>query len=109
MAVLALVIYALQQNVELALAHRPWWQATLSTSFVVGLALQLPFACAAYLLARLLGGAADRIARLVGAPVRRRSPAAVFVRRPRPTGVAAAPRPSLRVRPSRGPPRAALV
>jgi hypothetical protein len=44
------------------------WTAALETPFLLGLALQLPFALIAYLLARLLLGAARAFAQLLAAP-----------------------------------------
>lgn len=51
------------------------WTAFLEPTFALGLALQLPFALAAYVLARLLVRAAGRLGRAIGGPpgVRRRS------------------------------------
>jgi hypothetical protein len=63
-AVLPLVVFALQEHVESGLAGRPWWNTTASASFSAGLALQLPFAALAYALGGALRRAADALARL---------------------------------------------
>jgi hypothetical protein len=67
------LVFVVQEHVEYVLAHGhlPW---TLSSSpiFIAGLLLQMPFAAAAYLVARLLLGVAVAIAEL--AAERRRAP-----------------------------------
>ena len=49
------------------------WNAVLEPTFVVGVLLQLPFALAAYLLARLLLHAVRTLGRLLGGPARPRA------------------------------------
>lgn len=75
------------------------WSAPLESTFVLGLALQLPFALAAWLLARLLLHAARALGRLLAAhaPVRPRAGASwaihtVSIPRPAACGLAHAPR-----------------
>jgi hypothetical protein len=46
------------------------WRAVLAPTFLPGLALQLPFACAAYALARVLLRAARRAGIAFAAPLR---------------------------------------
>lgn len=79
------------------------WGAALAPSFVAGLLLQLPFALAAYALARLLLRVARSLARLLA---RRPRPRRVGVAVPRPVVCVAIPRvPALALGyGSRGPP-----
>jgi hypothetical protein len=54
-ALLPLAVFALQEYVEYALGHGQIpWTVAVQWPFLAGLALQLPFAAAAYLLARAL-------------------------------------------------------
>jgi hypothetical protein len=69
-ALVPLLLFVVQENVEYGIAHGQL-AGTVSTqpAFLLGLALQLPFALAAYLAARLLVGLAATIAeRLAAAP-----------------------------------------
>jgi hypothetical protein len=80
-ALLPLAAFALQEHLELWLYSGvvPWREAAAPT-FLPGLALQLPFGAAAYLLARLLFRAADRLGCSLGSsPPRRRRPVAIPV------------------------------
>jgi hypothetical protein len=63
-AVMPLAVFALQEHLELWLYTGvvPWREAAAPT-FLPGLALQLPFGAAAYLAARLLLRAAERLGR----------------------------------------------
>ncbi len=80
-ALLPLLGFALQEFIErwLAGASFPWWMV-LQPTFRIGLALQLPFALAAFVVARVLIRVADRVASVL----RRRSerPLRVGVRLP---------------------------
>ncbi len=63
--------FALQEVLELSLHTGHFgWRAVLAPTFVPGLALQLPFGLAAYLLARLLLRAAERIGVALARPPR---------------------------------------
>jgi hypothetical protein len=75
------------------------WGAPLERTFLLGLVLQLPFAVAAYALARLLVGAARAVGRILGAglPASLRLPEAV-----RPVAALWCPRPG-GTRPGVGP------
>jgi hypothetical protein len=53
--------FAFQEHAERALAGAPWLTASLEPTFLVGLALQLPFALAALMAARALVSAAERL------------------------------------------------
>jgi hypothetical protein len=66
-ALLPLLAFTLQEFVErwLAGASFPWWMV-LQPTFRVGVLLQLPFGLIAYVLARLLLRAADRVGRALG-------------------------------------------
>jgi hypothetical protein len=66
--------FALQEHLERFLVqdHLPLL-AALEPTFVVGLVLQVPFAVAAILLARALGGMAETIGRALASPPRPRS------------------------------------
>jgi hypothetical protein len=109
-AALPLVAFAVQEHVEYAIGHGGVdWTLAAHPAFLVGLALQLPFAVVAYLVARLLFLLADVVAgRLVA-----RSPVRLDFR-PLHACALGAPR-SRRGRPSgdarfnRGPPRPMLV
>jgi hypothetical protein len=60
----------LQEVLELSLHTGQFgWRAALAPTFLPGLALQLPFALAAYLMARLLLRAAERIGVAFAQPV----------------------------------------
>jgi len=62
LALLAPTVFSLQEILELSLhTGRFGWQAVLAPTFLPGLALQLPFALAAYLLARMLLRAATAL------------------------------------------------
>jgi hypothetical protein len=63
-AALPLLVFTIQEHVEYTLGHgHPSWTLVLQRSFAIGLALQLPFAFAAYVAARLLLVLAAAIAR----------------------------------------------
>jgi hypothetical protein len=67
-AVLPPLAFALQEVLELSLhTGTLGWRAVLAPTFLPGLALQLPFALAAYAAARLLLRAAVRLGRLLAA------------------------------------------
>ena len=71
--------FVLQEHLERLLHGVGVFGVVLDPTFLVGLALQAPFALAAYLLARLLLGVAERAGRALGrraASGRRRTPAA---------------------------------
>lgn len=75
-ALVAPVVFFAQEHLE-RLAHDGAipWSAALEGTFLTGLALQLPFALAAYLLARLLLSAARALGRRLGdRPPPRRAP-----------------------------------
>jgi hypothetical protein len=107
-ALLPLATFVLQEILERSLHTGTFfWQAAESPTFLPGLALQLPFGAAAYLVARLLLRTVSAVARILGGrrpPVgRRRSepgrsfPLALRLPRPAPLAGAAA---------GRAPPRA---
>lgn len=84
-ALLPPLAFVLQEILERSLHLGTFaWQAALAPTFVPGLVLQLPFAAAAYVAARLLLRAAERAGR------------ALALARPRvsPAPLAAAPRPA---------------
>jgi hypothetical protein len=84
-ALLPLATFALQEILERSLhTGTLFWQEVESPTFVPGLVLQLPFAAAAYLIARLLLRTASAVARIVGARRRVLDPrrAAAIVRQP---------------------------
>jgi hypothetical protein len=57
------LVFAIQEHVEYVLAHgHVSWTLVASPIFLAGLVLQIPFAAAAYVLARLLVGVAVAIA-----------------------------------------------
>jgi hypothetical protein len=98
--------FVLQEVLELSLHTGTFgWRAVLAPTFVPGLALQLPLAALAYIVARLLLRAAERLGRALTAP----PPA--LVPEPRLAGVFCAPAARARraVRSSRGPPRLVAV
>jgi hypothetical protein len=66
---LAPTVFVLQEVIELSLHMGTLgWRAVLAPTFLPGLALQLPFALAAYLVARLLLRAATAFGRALAAP-----------------------------------------
>jgi hypothetical protein len=70
-ALLAPAIFICQEHVERLLHDGVFpWDAVVQPSFVVGLLLQLPFALAAYLLARLFLRAVHSLGRMLVAPPR---------------------------------------
>jgi hypothetical protein len=91
-ALLPLSTFVLQEILERSLHTGTFvWQAVESPTFVPGLVLQLPFAAAAYLVARLLLRTVSALGRIIGTRrllCPRRTPAGVrppllFVRLPR--------------------------
>ncbi len=82
-ALLPPLAFVLQEFLERSLQIGGFaWQTALAPTFLPGLALQLPFALAAYVAARLLLRAAERAGRLLAParpPVRRAPPAIVAV------------------------------
>ena len=69
-ALLAPACFALQELLELSLhTGTLGWHAVLAPTFLPGLALQLPFALAAYVAARLLLRTAERVGRALARPV----------------------------------------
>ena len=74
-ALIAPLVFCCQEHFERLLHDGTFpWDAALQRTFLLGLALQLPFALAAYLAARLLLRAAHAIALLLGrAPRQRRT------------------------------------
>jgi hypothetical protein len=105
-ALLPLLCYSLQELVErwLAGSSLPWWMV-LQPTFRVGLALQLPFALVAFLLARLLLRAGATAATRVHSPAPRPSERATLPTSwivPRIARVASAT--TLALHPGRGPP-----
>ena len=76
-ALLPVLGFTLQEFLErwLAGASFPWW-TVLQPTFRVGLLLQLPFALAAYLIARFLLRVTERLGRMLSGLPRRRRPAA---------------------------------
>jgi hypothetical protein len=99
-ALLPALAFALQEFLELSLHMGTFgWRAVLAPTFLPGLALQLPFAAVAYVVARLLLRAACAAGRALAPPpsvavVARivSSPAALFFPRPRVAAVALAKR-----------------
>lgn len=68
-AVLAPAIFVLQEHFERLLHDGAFpWSAAVESTFVTGLLLQLPFALAAYLVARLLLRVVRSVGRLVALP-----------------------------------------
>jgi hypothetical protein len=102
-ALVPVALYALQEHVEYWLAHGLGGTPATQTPFLSGLLLQLPFAFAAYAVARLLIRVAARIVHAAPrAPWHRLSPSP-----PRAPATIWLPSPSLvgGARLSRGPPR----
>lgn len=64
--------FAVQEHAERILHHEAIATYALEPTFLVGLALQLPFAFVAYLAARALLAAAEALARHIGSPPRSR-------------------------------------
>ncbi len=102
-AALPLMAFVLQEILERSLHTGTFvWQAVESPTFVPGLVLQLPFAAAAWLVARLLLRTATAVARIIRprrcvvpvrrAPVRVRLPLVVRLPRLAPLAAAAAGR-----------------
>ncbi len=81
-ALLPPVAFVLQEVLERSVHSGTFvWQAVEAPTFLPGLALQLPFALVAFLVARLLLGAAERAGRaLAAAPPR--TPFAIALQRP---------------------------
>ena len=72
-ALLAPAIFCFQEHFERLVDHGGFpWHAALEPSFLVGLSLQVPFALAAYLVARLLLRAARSLGRWLATPWRPR-------------------------------------
>lgn len=95
-ALLPVVAFAVQEHLErwLVSGVAPW-HAAVAPTFLPGLALQLPFGALAYLAARLLLRAAERLGRALGS-----------AQRPRPRPV---PLPLAAPAPAPGPARPALI
>jgi hypothetical protein len=109
-AALPLLAFTIQEHVEYALGHgHPSWTLVLQRSFAFGLALQLPFAFAAYVAARLLLVLAAAIARRRPAPRRVRAQFRPLL--PAPTGLESPQRGRLPgdSRLNRGPPRLVVL
>ncbi len=109
-AALPLVAFAIQEHVEYAIGHGGMsWTLAAHPAFALGLALQLPFAVAAYVAARLLLVLAKVVAVRLSAPQRLRIEIRLFSApapgetRPR------RGRPLRDARFNRGPPRPILV
>jgi hypothetical protein len=109
-ALLPMLGFTLQEFLERWMAGSPfpWWMV-LQPTYRVGLLLQLPFALIAYLLARLLLRAADRVGRILRGAVARPSLVSLSLRwgvleicRPRRGALAGG-------HSGRGPPRAAAA
>lgn len=94
--------FALQEHVESLVHSGSIAGVAESPTFLVGLALQLPFALLTYLVARLLLHVAELVGRVLR--IRAREQASGLPIRPRPSSVAAHPLASLGARPGRGPP-----
>jgi hypothetical protein len=100
LALVPLVGFALQEQLERLASGAPL--EPLAPTFLVGLALQLPFALAAVVLARRLARTAESFGRAAAASPPRGKPRAA---RPRPPRGSPALRPSLALaHPKRGPP-----
>jgi len=104
-AVVPLVGFLLQEHLEHLVAAREL-EVTffLSTPFVLGLALQIPFAFAALVVARLILGFVARVARAIGTLPRLGALASLSVLVPCPTYLPVHPALALR-RAGRAPPR----
>jgi hypothetical protein len=81
---LAPVAFTLQELIERAVAGQWPFSAMFVPTFLPGLIAQLPFALAAYLIARWLLRAADRVRGLLRAKTQRRVPRLVVPRPPFP-------------------------
>ncbi len=104
LAVLPLATFVLQEHLERYLHDGAFpWHAATEPTFALGLVLQIPFAIAAYVVARLLLRAAEAIGSARGAP-RKLRPAVLANLAPAPVDL-----PSLEPladgHPARGPPR----
>lgn len=84
-ALLPLVAFAVQEHLErwLVSGAAPWHAAAAPT-FLPGLVLQLPFAALAYIAARLLLRAAERLGRALASPPPRPRPAPLRLAAPTP-------------------------
>jgi hypothetical protein len=92
LALLAPTVFCLQEILELSLHTGTFgWHAVLAPTFLPGLALQLPFALAAYLVARMLLRAATALGRALVRPRATRS-SQTFGLRPEPLFVRMLPR-----------------
>ena len=104
LALLPLLGFAVQEHLERLFAGAPVTGAALDPSFLVGVALQIPFAVTAILAARLLCRAVDSIGRALSSPFARRGHARPDAL-PRGTGVILPHLPALALGSSgRGPP-----
>ena len=104
LALLPLLGFAVQEHLERLFAGAPVAGAALDPSFLVGVALQIPFAVAAIAVARLLCRAADSIGRALSSPFAQRGRARQDAL-PRGTGVILPRLPALALGSSgRGPP-----
>ena len=82
-ALIAPLAFCCQEHFERLLHDGSFpWDAVLQRTFLVGLLLQLPFALAAYLVARLLLQAAEAVTALLRRPVGRRLPVLLVAYRP---------------------------
>jgi hypothetical protein len=82
-ALIAPLVFCCQEHFERLLHDGSFpWDAAFQPTFLLGLALQLPFALAAYLLARLLLRAAAALTALLQRPSRRLLPALLVACRP---------------------------
>jgi hypothetical protein len=80
-ALLPMLGFTLQEFIERWLSGSPfpWWMV-LQPTYRVGLLLQLPFALVAYVVARLLLRAADRVGRILRGAIARPAPRSVSLR-----------------------------
>ena len=79
-ALIAPLVFCCQEHFERLLHDGSFpWDAALQRTFLLGLALQLPFALAAYLVARLLLGAAHAVALMLGRAPRQRRAASILL------------------------------
>jgi len=106
-ALLPPLAFALQELLELSLHTGTFaWQALLAPTFLPGLLLQLPFALAAYVAARLLLRAAEHVGRAFASPL----PGGAYVELVLAPAPATLPvRVAAASRESRAPPRVATV
>ncbi len=82
-ALIAPLVFCCQEHFERLIHDGSFpWDTALQRRFLVGLALQLPFALAAYLLARLLLRAAAAVTALLRRPSRRLLPVLLVAYRP---------------------------